>query len=94
MQIRRLLRAINWTFMCAEGLDDLVQKRQLQKQKLEEVEEKIKTFSTQGYDAYHEKYEKTKGIIKDKLAHLKDFTIGNLLTIQMNILMIQNILTN
>ena len=62
--------------MCAEGLDELIQQRQLQKKKLKEIEEKIKTFSTEGYDDYHDKYEKTKGIIRDKLSNIKNFTIG------------------
>ncbi len=29
MQIKRLLKAVNWTFMCADGLDDLTNKRQV-----------------------------------------------------------------
>lgn len=30
MQIKRLLKAINWTFMCADGLQDLINKRNAQ----------------------------------------------------------------
>ena len=68
MQIKRLLRAINWTYMCADGLEELIRKRDLQIKKLQEIEEKIKNFATQGYDQYHDQYEKTKGKIKNKLS--------------------------
>ena len=68
MQIKRLLRAINWTYMCADGLEELIRKRDLQIKKLQEIEEKIKNFATQGYDKYHDQYEKTKGKIKNKLS--------------------------
>lgn len=37
MQIKRLLRAMNWTFMCADGLEDLVRKKELQINQLEEI---------------------------------------------------------
>ena len=55
-QIKRLLRALNWTFMCSDGLDDLIRKRDIQIKKLEEIEEAIKNFATEGYDTYHEQY--------------------------------------
>jgi len=34
MQIKRLLKAINWTFVCADGLKDLIANREAQIQKL------------------------------------------------------------
>ena len=54
--------------MCADGLEELIRKRDLQIKKLQEIEEKIKNFATQGYDKYHDQYEKTKGKIKNKLS--------------------------
>jgi hypothetical protein len=44
MQIKRLLRAINWTFLCADGLKDLIFKRDAQIQKLKEIEDAINSF--------------------------------------------------
>jgi hypothetical protein len=37
MQIKRLLKAINWTFTCSEGLQELIQKRESEKAKLAEI---------------------------------------------------------
>jgi hypothetical protein len=37
MQIKRLLKAINWTFLCADGLKDLTSKMDAQTQKLKEI---------------------------------------------------------
>lgn len=76
MQIKRLLRAINWTFLCADGLENLIFKRDAQIKKLKEIEDAINSFEAGGYDTYQEKYSKTQDIIRAKLYQIKDFQIG------------------
>ena len=56
MQIKRLLKAINWTFTCADGLEDLINKRERQLQSLREIEAQIDSYGAEGFDNYQRQY--------------------------------------
>ena len=49
MQIKRLLKAINWTFSCADGLDELELKLEGQIRSLNLVEAQISKYQEGGF---------------------------------------------